>query len=80
MLFLNRQDAALKLADKLVKYKDKDAVLLALPRGGVPIAAELSKKLHVPFDILAVRKVSAPYYLWLSNSKSFIQAQIEIIR
>jgi predicted phosphoribosyltransferase len=49
------------LADSLVKYRDQDdVVVLGLPRGGVPIAAEIARVLHVPFDVFVVRKLGVP--------------------
>lgn len=61
MYFINRQDAGKKLAARLPRYKDeKDAIILALPRGGVPIAYEIASLLHVPFTVLVARKLGAP--------------------
>jgi len=45
------------LAEKLVDYTGKDSVIFAIPAGGVPVAAVLSKRLQVPFDVLVVRKI-----------------------
>ena len=61
MLFQDRLDAGNQLAEKLRKYaKNSNAVLLALPRGGVAIALAVAKKLSLPLDILVARKVGAP--------------------
>ena len=61
MIFSNRQDAGKQLAAKLIKYKDRqDVKLLALPRGGVPVAYEVAKELNLPLDVLLVRKIGIP--------------------
>lgn len=59
--FRNRQEAGQLLALDLAHYADrKDCVVLALPRGGVPVAHELSRALRIPLDILVVRKLGVP--------------------
>lgn len=60
MGFANRQDAGRKLAALLMPYKDADPVVLALPRGGVPVAAEIAQALDCPLDLLLVRKIGVP--------------------
>jgi putative phosphoribosyl transferase len=59
--FADRQDAGLELAKRLHHLKD-DArvVVLALPRGGVPVAHEVARELNVPLDIFLVRKLGVP--------------------
>jgi len=58
----NRTIAGQLLADALKKYSNHPQVLiLALPRGGVPVAYEISRDLHVPFDVFLVRKLGVPY-------------------
>jgi putative phosphoribosyl transferase len=60
-VFSNRRDAGQKLAQQLVAYINKsDAIVLALPRGGVPVAYEVAKKLNLPFDVCLVRKLGLP--------------------
>lgn len=61
MLFEDRVDAGRKLAEKLILYKDQKSIVLALPRGGVPIGYEIAKILNVPLDVLVVRKLGAPF-------------------
>lgn len=56
----NRQVAGRKLADRLARYKERDPVVLALPRGGVPVAYEVAKALEAPLDLVLVRKIGAP--------------------
>ena len=59
--FRNRQEAGQLLALELAHYAGrKDCVVLALPRGGVPVAHELSQALRLPLDILVVRKLGVP--------------------
>jgi len=60
MLFQNRTDAGWRLAEALLGYKDRDPVVLALPRGGVPVAAEVAQALDAPLDLLLVRKIGLP--------------------
>ncbi len=61
MLFLNREEAGLRLAQKLGGYADReDVVLLALPRGGVPVGFGIASALGAPLDVFVVRKLGAP--------------------
>ena len=59
--FLNRKEAGQLLAEKLSKYANRqDLLILALPRGGVPVGFEVAKGLNAPLDILVVRKLGVP--------------------
>ena len=60
MSFKNRSEAGRKLAKALAAYKDQHPVILALPRGGVPVAAEVATALHAPLDLILVRKIGVP--------------------
>lgn len=60
MKFKNRNEAALLLTKKLGKYKDKNAVVLAIPRGGVPMGYIISKSLNLPLDIVLSKKIGHP--------------------
>jgi putative phosphoribosyl transferase len=60
MPFMNRSEAGRKLADALSRYRDQEPVLLALPRGGVPVAAEIAAALDAPLDLILVRKIGVP--------------------
>jgi putative phosphoribosyl transferase len=61
MPFRNRMDAGRKLAAALVGYKGKQPVILALPRGGVSVGAEVAASLGAPLDLILVRKIGVPY-------------------
>jgi len=61
MPFRNRADAGRKLAKVLASYKKRQPVVLALPRGGVPIAAEVCAALSAPVDLILVRKIGVPF-------------------
>jgi putative phosphoribosyl transferase len=59
--FFNRTEAGQLLAENLSNYANRENVLvLALPRGGVPVAAEVAKKLNAPLDVFVVRKLGLP--------------------
>lgn len=59
-LFTDRRDAARQLADRLAVYSEDDPLILGIPRGGVPIAAELARRLGGSVDVLVARKLGAP--------------------
>ncbi len=59
-LFKDRKQAGKLLGKKLEKYRSSHPLLLAIPRGGVPVAFEIAKMLHAPLDTLVVRKIGAP--------------------
>lgn len=59
--FRNRRHAGEVLAERLREYADRsDVVVLALPRGGVPVGFEVAHALHVPLDVFVVRKLGVP--------------------
>lgn len=61
-MFSNRVAAGRLLAEKLASHAGQRGLLvLALPRGGVPVAAEVAHALHAPLDVLVVRKLGAPF-------------------
>ncbi|MGI6245338.1 MAG: phosphoribosyltransferase [Pseudochelatococcus sp.] len=61
MPFRNRTDAGRQLAAALLPYRDRKPVVLALPRGGVPVAAEIAAALDAPLDLVIVRKIGLPH-------------------
>lgn len=60
-MFADRTEAGEVLAERLARYADEpDVVVLALPRGGVPVAAVVAAALGAPLDVLVVRKLGVP--------------------
>jgi predicted phosphoribosyltransferase len=59
-LFRDRADAGRHLAERLRSYAGRSAIVLGLPRGGVPVAAEVADALGLPLDVFIVRKLGAP--------------------
>jgi predicted phosphoribosyltransferase len=65
--FCDRQDAGRRLAIALESFaKSSDAIVLGLPRGGVPVAAEVARALHLPMNLLIARKIGAPHHAELA--------------
>ena len=61
--FRDRVDAGRQLAEALSVYADRaDVIVLALPRGGVPVAHQVATRLHLPLDVFVVRKLGVPGY------------------
>ena len=61
MPFRDRSDAGRRLAKALSGHKDEDPIVLALPRGGVVVAAEIARALGAPLDLVLVRKIGVPF-------------------
>jgi predicted phosphoribosyltransferase len=62
-IFQDRREAGQFLAEKLIEYANRtDVIVLALPRGGVPVAYEVANRLNAPMDIFVVRKLGVPGY------------------
>lgn len=59
-VFKNRTESGKKLADALREFKNTNAIVLALPRGGVVVAKEVARELNLPLDIIVTRKIGAP--------------------
>ena len=61
MYFLDRADAGRLLARELIRLRDaRDLIVLALPRGGVPVGYEIARELNAPLDVFVVRKLGVP--------------------
>jgi len=60
-LLKDRSQAGLLLSKKLNKYKHTNTIILAVPRGGVPVGNSLAKNLHLPLDIILSKKIGHPY-------------------
>jgi putative phosphoribosyl transferase len=61
VLFVDRHDAGRRLAAELERFRGQSPVVVAIPRGGVPVAAEVAGALGAPLDVIMVRKVGAPW-------------------
>ncbi len=60
-VFRDREQAGLKLSEMLKDYKETDAVVLAIPAGGVPVAATLAENLNLILDVVVVSKITLPW-------------------
>lgn len=60
-VFRDRQDAGRMLASMLVKNRNSDALVMAIPSGGVPVGIEIARELHIPMDVIIVRKIQIPF-------------------
>ena len=95
-MFDDRTDAGIQLSEKLQHYRDEDVVVLAVPRGGLPVAALVAKSLNAPLDVALIKKLGHPFNkeyaigaISLNNvvinddtgiSKSYIQSETQRIR
>jgi putative phosphoribosyl transferase len=60
MIFKNRVDAGQRLAEALIGYKGEDLIVYAIPRGGIVLGHEISKRLNAPLDLIITRKIGYP--------------------
>src|SRR3990167_8461952 len=65
-MFSDRNEAARRLAGKLIEYRGKSPLILAIPRGAVPMAKVIAEELGGEFDVVLVRKLRAPYHAELA--------------
>ncbi len=80
MPFRDRRDAGARLAAALAGYKADRPVVLALPRGGVPVAAEIARALAAPLDLILVRKIGVPFQRELAMGAVVDGGQPTIVR
>lgn len=60
-MFRDREDAGRRLADRLLDYKDRGAIVLAIPRGGVPVGFEIAESIDALLDVIVLRKIPIPW-------------------
>src|ERR1700730_3195927 len=60
-MFANRRSAGRRLASRLHQLREEKPVVLALPRGGVPVGFEIAERLDAPLEIVLVRKIGVPW-------------------
>ena len=60
-MFTDRTDAGTQLAKQLLKFKNQDVIVLAIPRGGLPLGAIVAKTLNAPLDVALSKKIGHPY-------------------
>lgn len=60
-MFKDRTEAGILLAEKLQNYKNSNTLVLAVPRGGLPVGYEIAKSLHLPLDIILSKKIGHPF-------------------
>lgn len=80
MMFRNRAHAGRLLAAELHRFEGRDVVVLALPRGGVPVGLEIARALHAPLDLVLVRKIGAPHQPELAVAAVVDGERMEIVR
>ena len=82
-LYENRSDAGKQLAEPLKIFQGKDAIILAIPRGGLPIGAEVARALKVPLDVALTKKIGHPqhreYAIGAVSLDSIILSETEIV-
>lgn len=96
MTYKNRTDAGLKLAFELRRFVIDDCVVCAIPRGGVPVAFEVAASLHLPMQLVLVKKIGHPvnkeyaigaaslnsYFVWADKevNDEYVHAEVEQIQ
>ncbi|PWL40387.1 phosphoribosyltransferase [Flagellimonas aquimarina] len=61
-MFEDRTDAGIQLSQALIQFKKEDVVVLAIPRGGLPLGSIVAKKLQAPLDVVLTKKIGHPYH------------------
>ena len=61
MLFHDRKDAGASLAEALLPFREVHPVIVGLPRGGIPVAAEIARRLSAPLEVIIARKIGCPW-------------------
>ena len=59
-MFIDRRDAAIQLSYALAKYKDCNGIVMAIPRGGVPLGYIIANTLHLPLELILAKKIGHP--------------------
>ncbi len=80
MIYNNRSDAGKRLARELAGYMSQEPVILALPRGGVPVGAEIAEALDAPLDLILVRKLGVPMQPELAMGAVIDGAEPHVVR
>ena len=80
MIYENRSDAGKRLARELAGYKSQEPLILALPRGGVPVGAEIAQALDAPLDLILVRKLGVPMQPELAMGAVIDGAEPHVVR
>jgi len=80
MRFKDRSDAGRHLAVRLTHLRSDHVVVVGLPRGGIPVAAEVARELGAPLDVIVVRKLGVPFQplLMLSNAPEALAYQRQL--
>lgn len=76
MVFKDRIEAAHLLAGKLEGYKEKDALILAIPRGGVPLGYIIAKHLHLPMEVVLSKKIGHPLHKEFAIGAVTLKSQV----
>ena len=69
-MFKNRFEAGLLLADKLNQFANEDSIVLAIPRGGVPVGYAVAQKIKAPLEVILAKK------LGIQTTKNMLSAQL----
>ncbi len=80
MIYENRSDAGKRLALELAKYEGQDPLILALPRGGLAVAAEIARAFDAPLDLILVRKLGVPLQPELAMGAVIDGAEPSVVR